>query len=230
VASNGLDLNPEQHDRLVLYIDLLREWNAKVNLVSRKDEEGIWPNHILHSLSLLFEFSFPDGLRIADLGSGGGLPAIPLAIASPNTHIVMIESIRKKCVALEDILNRLSLTNISLVHGRAEEVARNQPLFHSFDVVTARGVAPLDELISWSLLLVRRGRGPALTRRRSVPPAGTATPLLIALKGGELSTEINTARQKHGKRPFHQIPVAFIGMEKTALTDKYIIAAELQPQ
>src|SRR5512140_2736429 len=83
---NGLLLDAQQLQALSSYVRLLQEWNGKVNLISRKDEENIWGGHVLHSLSVLFRLKLPPGLNILDLGTGGGLPGIPLAIASPEVR------------------------------------------------------------------------------------------------------------------------------------------------
>jgi 16S rRNA (guanine527-N7)-methyltransferase len=228
--NNGLQLSPVQSEQLVRYVDLLREWNAKVNLVSRKDEEGIWPNHILHSLSLLFALSIPDELRIADIGSGGGLPGIPIAIALPGVHVTLIESIRKKCTAVEDIIKRLSLSNVSVINSRAEDLARTPALAHTFNLVTARAVAPLDELVAWSVPLAGQKRSPEIRSTASSSATAYRAPILLAMKGGELKDEIQTAQKKYRAFTFHQLPIRFAGIESTTLTEKFIIISELHPQ
>ncbi len=115
---NGLPLSDDQVDLLRRYVELLREWNAKINLISRRDEENIWWSHILHSLSILFFVTPGEGMRLLDLGTGGGLPGIPLAILRNDLHITMLDSIRKKTVAVQDMLDKLSLPAARVEDGK----------------------------------------------------------------------------------------------------------------
>jgi len=104
---NGLRLEDRQVDLLRRYVDLLRGWNARVNLISRRDEENIWWSHILHSLSFLFFLQPGQGMRLLDLGTGGGLPGIPLAILRNDLHIVLLDSIRKKTAAVQEMAEQM---------------------------------------------------------------------------------------------------------------------------
>ena len=93
---NGLEIGDRPMELLSAYVSLLQEWNKKINLVSRRDEENIWYAHLLHSLSPLFFLTMPPGASILDLGSGGGLPGIPLAIVCPEINVLLLDSIGKK--------------------------------------------------------------------------------------------------------------------------------------
>ncbi len=217
----GLSLDEEQFRRLEDYAGLLLDWNSRVNLVSRKDEAHVWPGHLLHSLSLLFRVKVPEGVRIADLGSGGGLPGIPVAIALPRVEVVLIESIRKKCRALEDMVRRLGLANASVLNARAENAAAMVGHKQSFDLVIARAVAPLVDLVEWSTPLVRKGTlSIGLCGKE---PEALPLPALIAMKGGSISEEIEAA--KKATRPVYvrTSPIEFNGIESTGLVDKSLI-------
>jgi 16S rRNA (guanine527-N7)-methyltransferase len=228
ISTNGPILEEDQVAKLEHYAELLLKWNAKVNLISRKDEESIWPSHILHSISILFEVGFPSDIRIADIGSGGGLPGIPLSIAMPQVEIVLIESIRKKCLALEDMIQRLGVANARVENARAEDVSRMREYRHSFDLVLARAVAPLEHLIRWSAALVRKEQKLELKIRKAESGNGSfALPVLIALKGGNLEREISEARKAVRLRDLRKVPILFDGIENTSLVDKHIVIVAL---
>ena len=185
-------VNKEQLDKIEQYAALLLEWNKKINLISRKDEEKVWQNHILHSVSLLFRFRFPKNARIVDIGTGGGLPGIPIKILQPKLEILLIDSRQKKVKALGSILKELALSGISVLAGRAEEISREPRIRHLFDIAVARSVAPLVDLVSWSYPFLRIGEHRD-ENRPSDPESNKVTvtaPALLAMKGGDVNAEI----------------------------------------
>ena len=115
-------------------IQLYKSWNSKVNIISRRDIDNLYVNHILHSLSIAKIHEFIDGTDVLDVGTGGGLPGIPLAIFFPNVNFTLLDSISKKIKVVEDISKHLSLTNVRTVNDRAE----NQNLKYHF-VITRAG-------------------------------------------------------------------------------------------
>jgi 16S rRNA (guanine527-N7)-methyltransferase len=222
LSENGLHLDDHQAAKLERYEALLLEWNGKINLVSRKDERNIWPKHILHSLSPLFDVKLPPGTEMADIGSGGGLPGIPMAIANPSSRVTLIESIRKKCTALEDMVRNLALPNVRVVCGRAEDTVALANCQMFFDVLLARAVAPLADLLKWSLPLARRGQSMKLRFLRSdADPA--LLPALIAVKGGDLDDELESIKKVRPARYLKVLPINFVGMEKTGFMNKQIV-------
>jgi 16S rRNA (guanine527-N7)-methyltransferase len=155
---NGLELSEEMVAGLEQYVSLLLEWNAKVNLISRKDQENIWGGHILHSLSMLFRLRLPAGIRVLDLGSGGGLPGIPLAIVNPEWSVSLLDSIQKKCTAVQDIVTRMDMAKrVEVIVGRAEEKSVMDKRRVAFDVVVARGVASLADLVRYAKPYLKKG-------------------------------------------------------------------------
>ena len=222
IEHNGLKPSSEQFAKLTAYADLLVEWNAKVNLVSRQDMKCIWQRHIVHSISILFELRFPRSVEFADIGSGGGLPAVPLSIMMPGHRLTMFESIRKKCIALEDITSRLELSNIVVVNQRVEDAAKSANFKAKFHVVTARAVASLSDLIRWTRPIVRGSPDIGAVGLNKSGELFRA-PFLVALKGGDITQEIEEAESLSTRIFSHTLN--FTGIEETGLVDKKIVIA-----
>lgn len=162
---------------------LYREWNEKINVISRKDIDSLYEKHVLHSLSIAASFSFEPGTEIIDLGTGGGFPGIPLAVFFPEVKFLLVDSIAKKLKVVEAVAEGIGLKNVRTLHSRAEEIKNRQ-----FDFVVSRAVAPLKDLWSWSKPLLKK---------KPVSAAAAYSPGLICLKGGDLAKEI----QESGTRP-----------------------------
>jgi 16S rRNA (guanine527-N7)-methyltransferase len=167
------DFTDRQLEQFSSLEGLYKEWNEKINVISRKDIESLYEKHILHSLSIAAAFEFVEGTELLDLGTGGGFPGIPLAIFFPAVRFHLADSIGKKIKVVTAISEALELKNVTIQHTRAEEIKDRR-----FDFVVSRAVAPLKDLWKWSLPLLKK---PANSRM----PGG-----LICLKGGELAQEI----------------------------------------
>ena len=180
---------------------LYKDWNSKINVISRKDIEGLYEKHLLHSLSIAAVFDFMPGTEIIDIGTGGGFPGIPLAIFFPDVKFHLVDSIAKKLKVVQGIADAIDLKNITTQHTRAEEIKNRK-----FDFVVSRAVAPLKELWKWSkpLLKSRSARTPseepgAGSRNSTQVPnseISTLNPGLICLKGGDLAQEIKESGTK----------------------------------
>jgi len=220
---NGLVLSEAQCDLLEKYVELLMEWNQKVNLISRKDEDNVWAGHILHSLSPLLRVDLPERAQVLDLGSGGGLPGVPLAILCEGWSVVLLDSIQKKCAAVEDIILRLGLSErIHVVCGRAEEKGIVQKMGKTFDLVLARGVAPLVDLVRWSRPYLKNG-GSGSVKEAVGGRYSVASPVLLAYKGGDLEAEIRAMQIKTQTGVAASVPLVFDGSEEMGLLEKKLI-------
>ena len=179
----GATLSPQQHELFGRYLDLLLAANQRMNLTRITDRESAELHHVGDALTLL-RYLPPGRLKIADVGSGVGVPGMPLAIARPDAQVVLIESTRKKAAFLTDASQKLGLQNLRVCDLRAEDVGRSSTLRESFDIVVARAVATLDWLAEWCLPLLKKG-GKMLAMKgeraaAELPAAGHA----IHLMGG----------------------------------------------
>lgn len=146
----GIELNGEQATKLVAHLDLLDDWNQRINLTAIRDRPSQLTKHVLDSLTVL---PWLKGERIADVGSGAGFPGIPLAIAAPAMHFVLVESVGKKCRFLEHVRDSLGLGNVEVVQARAEAYQPER----RFDTVLARAVGPLADLVKFASPLLAPG-------------------------------------------------------------------------
>jgi 16S rRNA (guanine527-N7)-methyltransferase len=223
---NGLSLSDSQLILLTRFVDGLLEWNSKINLISRRDQENLWFSHVLHSLAPLFYVDFSDGLRVLDLGTGGGFPGVPLSIARPDLEVVLLDSIRKKTLAVQDLVDRLGLTGVSVWTGRAEQILHDQHAAGTFDLVVARAVASLRELVHWSrpyLRVSRTASGETLSGNRVM----FRSPGLIALKGGDLEKEIAETKLREPVRSVRVIRMSFEGSLELGLEDKKAVVVSI---
>ena len=165
-------ITEEQRQRFAALDALYRDWNSKINVISRKDIDNLYEHHILHSLGIAQIINFKSGTRIMDLGTGGGFPGIPLAIMFPEVHFHLVDSIGKKIRVCDEVRTALGLTNVTTEWTRAEN------LKDKYDFVVSRAVMPLSDLVK----LVRKN---IATKTQNAMPNG-----LICLKGGELANEV----------------------------------------
>jgi len=230
VRLNGLAVTEEQFAQLERYVGLLLDWNGKINLISRRDQENVWFAHMLHSVSPWFFVDLAPGLRVLDLGTGGGLPGIPLAVLRPDLKLTLLDSIRKKVDAVRQMAGELGLTNVDAVVGRAEEIGREANHRHSYDVVIARAVARLTDLTKWSRPFLKEGRGSWLTPSgdMQVRVAGTRIdgPCLLTLKGGDLEGEVREATVRGAR--VQVVPLVFPGSEQIGLEEKKLLIVRVR--
>lgn len=155
---------------------LYEDWNAKINVISRKDIQNLYEHHVLHSLAIAKVINFKPGTSVIDLGCGGGFPGIPLAILMPTVHFHLIDSIGKKIKVAQAVSNAIGLKNTTFTHARGEDVK------DKVDFIVTRAVMPLTDLLKCTKKNVSKTQNNAL-------PNG-----IIALKGGELDAEMSSIR------------------------------------
>lgn len=170
------NLTEEQRTQFAALYDLYTDWNAKINVISRKDIQNLYEHHVLHSLGIAQVLNFKPGSRIMDLGTGGGFPGIPLAILFPECQFHLVDSIGKKVRVASEVAQAIGLKNVTLRHCRAEEEKQK------FDFVVSRAVMPLADLLK----IIRKN---ILKESKNALPNG-----LICLKGGELEKEKGAVR------------------------------------
>ncbi len=170
-------LTPEQERRFAALEGLYREWNAQINVISRKDIDNVYEHHVLHSLAIA-RYLQVSGLaddfasaEVLDLGTGGGFPGIPLAILFPSAKFVLCDSVGKKTIVAEAVSKALGLENVSVVHARAEGLPQD------FDYVVSRAVASLPDFYPWVKGKFRKG--------------------ILYLKGGEVNAEISAIMARY---------------------------------
>ncbi len=168
------DLTDEQRKQFAALDGIYRDWNAKVNLISRKDIDHLYEHHVLHSLAIAKLLRFKPGAEVLDVGTGGGFPGIPLAILMPDVQFHLIDGMLKKVKVVQDVIEQLGLTNAKAQQVRAEELKNAR-----YDFVVTRAVAELNQLRLWTSQRLLK------TKESHKLPNG-----LIALKGGNIRMEI----------------------------------------
>ena len=179
---------------------LLREWNERINLISRKDIEHLEERHLAHCLAITNYLKLMPDARVLDVGTGGGLPGIPMAICYPQAQFTLIDSIAKKIAVVQDLVDRLGLKNVEALQMRAEAVDRK------FDFVTGRAVKNLPQFFSWIKGNLRRGE------RHSAPNG------VLYWKGGAIEDEFDAL----GFRPRKIISLETM-LEDAYFEQKYIL-------
>lgn len=227
-VSNGFMPTDLQLTLLDQYVNLLLVWNKKINLISRKDEESIWTYHILHSISPLFKIKIMEGSKIVDIGSGGGLPGIPLKILRPDIDLICLDATKKKTNAVSQMVNELKLKDVKVLWGRAEEVGMQPENLFKFDFVIARAVCQLKELIGLSMNFLKK-RNPTNSYEKTIGGSfiNPKPPSLIAFKGGDLTKEIDLAKRQYPQVDINVIDLALTGSDQLIASDKKILIVHL---
>ena len=166
------ELTESQQELFARFMPLFKDWNDQINMVSRKDIDNLEVRHVLHSLAIAKFMPFKAGATIMDLGTGGGFPGIPLAILFPETEFILIDSRGKKIMVVNEIVQKLGLTNVTAIHGRVEETKVK------CDFVITRAVAKMEKLFNWT-------RRHLKNKHMHIYPNG-----IIALKGGDIKLEM----------------------------------------
>lgn len=183
------DFTDTQIQQFQMLEPLYKDWNEKINVISRKDIDTLYERHVLHSLAIAALCNFDKGAQVVDIGTGGGFPGIPLAIFFPEVEFLLSDSIGKKIKVVQEVADAIGLKNVTAVHKRVEEIKGR-----TFDFAVSRAVAPLGELWKWINPVIRKGQ------KSEEFPNG-----LICLKGGDLSKEISESGLKPQAWDVHDI-------------------------
>ena len=179
IYSHFPDLTERQRDQFAALFDLYSEWNAKINVISRKDMESFYEKHVLHSLGIAKVYTFLPGQRVLDVGTGGGFPGIPLAILFPETQFHLVDSIGKKIKVVLAVADALGLENVRADHGRAEEFKG------PYDFVVSRAVTQMQRFVPWI-------KGKISQKNLDSERING----LLYLKGGDLAEELGTMKAR----------------------------------
>ena len=203
------------------YVSALLSWNERINLISRRDEDNVWEKHILESTAFLFRLDLHPRTLLLDVGTGGGLPGIPIAILRPNVDVVLVDSIQKKMAAVEEIIHQIGLGNASTLPGRAEHLSGLKEWKYRFDYVMVRAVAPAKDIVKWcrDFLSAGTGENPAGGK---IIPTGT----LLLLKGGDLEEELERLRVKIKPRRLDVYSVEVKGVDPDTMVDKKLLVID----
>ena len=182
----------------------MQYWNEKINVISRKDIDSLYLNHVLHSLSIAAAFDFKTGTEIIDIGTGGGFPGIPLAIYFPEVKFHLVDSIGKKLKVVEAVVSNINLKNVTIQQTRAEEIKN-----HKFDFAVSRAVAPLKDLWKWSKLIISKKNN------------NTFNNGLICLKGGDFAQEISDSSLRPNQQSIHEI------FKEVYFEEKYLLYQQI---
>lgn len=194
------NLNEAQMAQYEQLAPLYEDWNSKINLISRKDMENFYEHHVLHSLAIAKYFDLLPGMKVMDIGTGGGFPGIPLAIMYPQTRFLLVDSIGKKIKVVQDVKEKLGLENVTAVNDRAENIK------DKFDVIVSRAVTQLPDFVKWC-----NGK---LRITNDIEAGG-----ILYLKGGDIKEELRSV-PRNWKRNMTAISKWF---EEPYFEGKYVI-------
>jgi len=172
------DLTEKQLEQLTALGSLYKEWNEKINVISRQDIQHLYEHHVLHSLAIAKYNPFSQGMKVLDAGTGGGFPGIPLAILFPQLNFILLDSVAKKIHVVNEVITALSLENAKGIQSRLEDF--KDPV----DIVTSRAVSTLSQLTAWSKKsgaqrwIILKG-GTPLEFRKELPPRFTVTSIPV---------------------------------------------------
>ncbi|HLS11454.1 MAG TPA: 16S rRNA (guanine(527)-N(7))-methyltransferase RsmG [Flavobacteriaceae bacterium] len=166
------DLTLKQKEQFAKMEGLYKDWNLKINVVSRKDIDELYLRHVLHSMGIAKIMSFEPGAKVLDVGTGGGFPGIPLAILFPETKFHLVDSIGKKIKVVDEVVEGLGLTNVKTTHGRAEKIK------DKYDFIVSRAVAQMETFVRWVNKKTHNNHQHAFANG------------ILYLKGGDLTEEL----------------------------------------
>lgn len=204
----GVDFDENKYNKFMQYKDIMKEWNQKVNLTSITEDDEIIKKHFIDSIKI-FKFSpIKNANSIIDVGTGGGLPGIPIKILFPETRVILLDSLNKRVNFLNNVISELDLKNIETIHGRAEDFAQDRKYREKFDFAVSRAVANLSVLSEYCIPYVK------------------VNGYFIALKGPSVSEEINESKNAIKKLGGNIKEIIEVKIEDTDLEHNLVVISK----
>lgn len=209
-STNGIILDKTQIEQIKRYVDELIYWNEKVNLISRKDLENIYEKHILHSLSVLKYIDLKQKAKCLDIGTGGGLPGIPIAIYRNDLQMTLVESIKKKANITNLLAKHTGIKSLEVICSRAEDLHKHKKYQNHFDYIFSRAVSSTLNILNWS---------------KNLRHSNTT---YVLLKGGDLTKEIRETLNHYPNLEINEYTINLIGYEKFQIDNKKVLICKFK--
>lgn len=215
LSEKGFDLTPTQIEQFQKYFNLLIEWNQKINLTAITEMEEVYLKHFYDSLMVLWELPLDNyQIKLVDVGAGAGFPSIPIKIVKPEIEVTIIDSLNKRILFLNELIENLELDNVEAFHGRAEDFGQNPEFRGQFDVAMARAVAPLNVLSEFCLPLVKKGGNFIALKALKTDSEIKDAQVSIKILGAKLDVVVED------RLPIEESERTFIKIKKTLDTPK----------
>lgn len=208
--SVGMNFDEDKYNKFITYKNLLQEWNEKINLTAITEDEEVIKKHFIDCIKAFSENQFKEAKTLIDVGTGAGFPGLPIAIMREDLNITLLDSLNKRVNFLNIVKNSLNLTNVTTIHSRAEDGARNKELREKFDIATSRAVANMAVLSEFCLPYVKVGG------------------YFIALKGPAITDELNDAKNAIGTLGGKLIEVIEVSVEGTDLKHNLVVIKKVK--
>lgn len=211
-ACDSVEMNfdEDKYNKFITYKNLLQEWNEKINLTAITEDEEVIKKHFIDCIKAFSENQFKESKTLIDVGTGAGFPGLPIAIMKEDLNITLLDSLNKRVNFLNIVKNSLNLTNVTTIHSRAEDGARNKELREKFDIATSRAVANMAVLSEFCLPYVKVGG------------------YFIALKGPAITDELNDAKNAIGTLGGKLIEVIEVSVEGTDLKHNLVVIKKVK--
>ena len=211
-ACDSVEMNfdEDKYNKFITYKNLLQEWNEKINLTAITEDEEVIKKHFIDCIKAFSENQFKEAKTLIDVGTGAGFPGLPIAIMKEDLNITLLDSLNKRVNFLNIVKNSLNLTNVTTIHSRAEDGARNKELREKFDIATSRAVANMAVLSEFCLPYVKVGG------------------YFIALKGPAITDELNDAKNAIGPVGGKLSEVIEVSVEGTDLKHNLVVIKKVK--
>ena len=206
----GLQFSKEQYEQFIIYMKLLQEWNEKINLTAIVEDEEIIKKHFIDSMKAFKRDEFKKANTLIDVGTGAGFPGLPISVMNGQLSVTLLDSLNKRINFLNTVVSELGLTNVTTIHSRAEDGARNKDLREKFDIATSRAVANMSVLSEFCLPYVKVGGN------------------FIALKGPAVDQEIKESMNAIKLLGGEFINVCEVSIEGTELRHNLVVVKKIK--